>query len=60
MQKENKMIVVGVIDADGFIQDNKVYFRGGCAPTLRATNDKNRTIRKIKKNNTERSDGRRI
>ena len=28
MQKENKMIVVGMIDAYGFIQDNKVYFRG--------------------------------
>lgn len=27
MQK--KTIVVGMIDADGFIQDNKVYFRGG-------------------------------
>ena len=26
MQK--KTIVVGMIDADGFIQDNKVYLRG--------------------------------
>lgn len=26
MQK--KTITVGIIDADGFIQDNKVYFRG--------------------------------
>lgn len=55
MQK--KTITVGIIDADGFIQDNKVYFRGGCAPTLRATNDKNRTIRKIKKSKRNRSDG---
>lgn len=57
MQKENKMIIVGMIDTNGFIQDNKVYFRGGCAPILRATNDKNRTIRKIKKSKRNRSDG---
>lgn len=55
MQK--KTIVVGMIDTNGFIQDNKVWFRGGCAPTLRATNDKNRTIRKIKKSKRNRSDG---
>lgn len=31
MQKK-KLIVVGMIDTNGFIQDNKVYFRGGALP----------------------------
>lgn len=29
MESKKKTIVVGIIDVDGFIQDNKVYFRGG-------------------------------
>ena len=49
--------MVGVIDKDGYTQDNLVYFKGGCAPTLRATNDKNRTLLKYKKNNRNLSEG---
>lgn len=29
MEKQNKRIVVGIIDTKGFEQDNRVYFRGG-------------------------------
>ena len=29
MEQKIKIEIVGIIDMDGFIQDNKVYFRGG-------------------------------
>lgn len=28
MEQKIKIEIVGIIDTDGFIQDNKVYFRG--------------------------------
>ena len=57
MEQKIKIKIVGVIDTDGYKQDNLIYFRGGQAPTLRATNDKNRVLQKYKKNNRNRSDG---
>lgn len=58
MEQKIKPKIVGIMNV--FEMDNRVWSRGGVAPALKATNDKNRTIRKIKKNNTDRSDGRRI
>ena len=36
MEKTNKRIVLGMVDENGFEQDNRLYFRGGCSPTGRA------------------------
>lgn len=33
-----KRIVLGMVDENGFEQDNRLYFRGGCSPTERAGN----------------------
>ena len=57
MEQKIKITIVGVIDPDGYRQDNLLYSRGGCSPTLRATNDKNRVLRKYKTNNRNREDG---
>lgn len=29
MEKTNKRIVLGMVDENGFEQDNRLYFRGG-------------------------------
>lgn len=29
MEKRNKRVVIGILDPNGFEQDNRVYFRGG-------------------------------
>lgn len=44
-----KGIVIGIIDENGFEQENRVYFRGGCSPTSRAGNPKMLTIRRYEK-----------
>lgn len=60
MWKIKKRKVVGVLDEKGFEQDNRVYFRGGCCPELRAANSTVNVLRKqdeVKKSKCNRSNG---
>ena len=57
IEKTNKRVVVGMLSIEGFEQDNRVYFRGGCSPTERAGNSTINVIRKYKENNRNRTDG---
>ena len=46
MEKTNKRIVLGMVDENGFEQDNRLYFRGGISPTQRAGNSTILTAKK--------------
>ena len=46
MEKTFKRTVLGMVDENGFEQDNRLYFRGGCIPTQRAGNSTILTAKK--------------
>ena len=58
MEKRNKRVVIGILDPNGFEQDNRVYSRGGCCPAERANNSTILVIRKWRdeENNSFRCD----
>lgn len=46
---EKNLIMVGIIDEEGFELSNRVYARGGTAPTITSGNGKIRITRKYEK-----------
>lgn len=51
---EKKLIMLGVIDEEGFDITNRLYGRGGCSPTLTLHDVK--IARKYERNKSIRSD----
>jgi len=43
---DKKIKKLGIIDADGYELDNRVYARGGVSPTIKAGNARINTVRK--------------
>ena len=52
MEKERLML--GIIDEEGYEKDNRVYWVGGCCPTLTCGNALIKVLRKYEKDNLHR------
>lgn len=54
-EMEKRCIQIGMIDLEGFEQNNRVYSRGGCSQTLTTGGARVQIIRKYEKDKSSRS-----